>query len=154
VKKHSDSVWFISVIAVALVVLATTTSRQVRAQGNGNGQDYIAPVVFQAAGPNTASILSAIEQFRAALGGLNNGNTAGPLPSGRREINWDGGGSATTIAESTFNGFLNNRGARFLTPGSGFVQAPPAGLATTFANLSYEGAFQPFSAQTPDATSS
>lgn len=146
-KKNSNIVWSIALIAVALVVLAATTSRQVGAQGNGNGQDYVAPVVFQAAGPNTASVLSAIEQFRAALGGANNGNAAGPLPSGRREINWDGGGSATSIAESTFNGFLNNRGALFITPGSGFVQAPPAGLATTFANLSYEGAFQPFSAQ-------
>ena len=32
-------------------------------------------------------------------------------------------------------------------PGSGFVQAPPSGLATTYGNLSYEGIFRAFSQQ-------
>src|SRR5947208_14055913 len=48
------------------------------------------PTVFQAAGPNAASIQSSVDAFRAALGN-NNGNAAQPFPTGRREINWDGG---------------------------------------------------------------
>jgi hypothetical protein len=106
----------------------------------------VAPIVFQAAGPNVASIQSMVDAFRAALGGVNNGNVAGPLADGRREINWDGGGSvATSPAPTPFDGFLVNRGGRFTTPGSGFVQAPVDGLATTFANPSYLNIFQAFS---------
>ena len=70
----------------------------------------------------------------------------GPLPGGRREINWDGGGStATSIVPTPFDGFLLNRGARFTTAGSGFVQAPVEGLATTFKNPGYVRFFQAFS---------
>ena len=75
---------------------------------------------------------STVDQFRAALGGVNNGNVAGPLDSGRREINWDGGGStATALVPTPFPGFLVTRGALFTTPGTGFVQAPVDGLVTT-----------------------
>lgn len=81
-----------------------------------------------------ATIQGAVDAFRAALG-ENNGNTPGPLDTGRREINWDGGGStATSPAPNPFDGFLGNRGARFTTLGTGFVQAPLDGLATTFKN--------------------
>ena len=56
-------------------------------------------------------------------------------PTGRREINWDGGGStATSPVPTPFDGFLVTRGASFTTPGTGFVQAPLDGLATTFNN--------------------
>jgi hypothetical protein len=98
-----------------------------------------APFVFQASGSDAASIQSTVDAFRAALGDPNNGNTAGPLTTGRREINWDGGGQATTISGTPFNGFLNTRGAQFITPapGSGFIQAPPSGLATQFNNPTY-----------------
>src|SRR4030095_15374879 len=86
------------------------------------------------------------DAFRAALGGSNNLNVPGPLAEGRREINWDGGGStATSPVPTPFDGFLVTRGARFTTPGSGFVQAPVAGLATTFNNPSYATIFQAFS---------
>ena len=47
---------------------------------------FQAPVVFQAAGPDSASILGAVDGYRLALGEVNNGNTPGPLSSGRREI--------------------------------------------------------------------
>ena len=108
---------------------------------------FVLPVVFQAAGPTVASIQSTVDQYRAALGATNNGNVPGPLDSGRREINWDGGGStATSIGPTPFTGFLDTRGALFTTTGPGFVQAPSAGLATTFNNPSYETIFQPFSA--------
>jgi hypothetical protein len=107
--------------------------------------DTISIIVRSAAGPNPASIQTTVDQFRADLGNPNNGNTPGPLPGGRREINWDGGGSATTPAGTPFAGFQVTRGALFTTPGAGFVQAPPSGLAMTFANPSYETIFQTFS---------
>ena len=97
------------------------------------------PTVFQTSGANAAAIQSTVDAFRAALGDPNNGNTAGPLTTGRREINWDGGGQNTTLSGTPFNGFLNIRGAQFTTPapGSGFIQAPPSGLATQFNNPTY-----------------
>jgi hypothetical protein len=105
-------------------------------------------VVFQAAGPSVASIQSMVDAFRAALGNPNNGNDGVPHATGRREINWDGGSPANTTTSpgvSPFDVFLLGRGARFTTTGTGFVQAPPSGLATTFNNATYTNAFQPFS---------
>ena len=133
-------------LGIAILLLAGAASRSIDAQGNSRN-NFEPPVVYQAAGPNNASILGTIDEFRNAIGGINNGNGAGPVADGRREINWDGGGSATSPAATPFNGFLNNRGALFATPGSGFVQAPPSGIATTFGNLSYEGIFRAFSQQ-------
>jgi len=104
------------------------------------------PAVFQAAGPTAASIQASLEAYRLALGGDNNGIAKGPLTSGRREINWDGGGStATALGATPLTQFLDGRGSLFVTPGSGFVQATPSGLAQTFANPTYEKVFQPFS---------
>jgi len=46
----------------------------------------------------------------------------------------------TTISPTPFNGFQNIRGALFTTSGTGFVQAPPSGLATaSFGNPTYAG---------------
>ena len=101
--------------------------------------------VFQAAGPTAESIQTTVDAFRAALGAPDNGN-AGAQSSGRREINWDGGGSnATTPPVTPFDVFLNTRGARFTTRGTGLSQAPPSGLATLFANPTYATTFTPFS---------
>jgi len=109
------------------------------------------PTVFQAVGPNAASIQSTVDAFRAAMGDPNNGN-GGPQPTGRREINWDGapGTDATTPPANPFTTFLNTRGAFLLTPGSGFTQAPPSGgpqggLATLFNNPTYGTVFKTFS---------
>jgi len=111
-----------------------------------NRTRYLDPVVFQAAGPSAASIQSMVDAFRLAIGGANNGNVAGPIATGRREINWDGGGStATSVVPTPFDGFLLNRGARFATRGGGFVQAPVDGLAATFNNASYATEFKAFS---------
>lgn len=105
-----------------------------------------AQTVFQAAGPDAASIQGAVDQFRAALGGANNGNAPGPLAGGRREINWDGGGStATSIGGTPFDGFLNTRGGRFRTDGAGFLQAPATGLGEFFGNPLYGQIFRSFS---------
>ena len=108
---------------------------------------FVAPTVFQAAGPSAASIQSTVDQFRAALGTVNNANNPGQV-SGRREINWDGGSptnAATTLSGTPLTTFLNTRGANITTRGSGFVQAPPSGLADTFGNSSYATIFRAFS---------
>jgi hypothetical protein len=134
-------------VAAGVAVVGTQAGTGVAAQAATAAKAPLdAPVVFQAAGPNIAAIQGTIDAFSAALGGINNGNAAGPLPDGRREINWDGGGStATSPAPTPFDGFLLGRGARFITPGSGFVQAPVAGLAATFSKPAYAGIFQAFS---------
>ena len=100
-----------------------------------------APILFEGSGADASAIQMTVDAFRTALGNPNNGNAPGPLPSGRREINWDGGGTTTTISPTPFNGFQNIRGALFTTSGTGFVQAPPSGLATdpTFGNPTYAG---------------
>jgi hypothetical protein len=110
---------------------------------------FASSITFSAAGADAASITPTVNAFRAAIGGINNANAAGPLADGRREINWDGGGAATTLSATPFNGFQNNRGALFTTPGTGFLQAPPAGLDTFFGRADgfYDGIFDPFSAQ-------
>ena len=116
--------------------------------------DFVPPTVFQAAGPNPASIQSSVDDFRAALGSPNNGNSAGPLANGRREINWDGGGANlnTDVPVTPFNVFLNTRGGQFITPGTGLAQAPVAGgpqggLAELFDNPTYGAIFRTFSPQ-------
>ena len=117
-----------------------------------HSKDLDSPAVFQAAGPTSAAIQSTVDAYRAALGDPNNANNPGPLASGRREINWDGGGGvdATTPPVTPFNVFLNTRGGQFTTPGTGLSQAPPAGgpqdgLAGLFNNPTYGDIFSAFS---------
>ena len=125
---------------------ATTVQPTVQAEETNRKARDLDPVVFQAAGPSAASVQSMLDAFRLAIGGANNGNVAGPIATGRREINWDGGGStATSVVPTPFDGFLLNRGARFTTRGDGFVQAPVDGLAATFNNTSYATEFKAFS---------
>jgi hypothetical protein len=108
-------------------------------------------MIFQAAGPTIESIQGTVDAFRAALGEPNNANSPGPLASGRREINWDGGGADNTTAPVTpFNVFLNIRGGQFTTLDIGLSQAPPAGgadggLEVLFNNPTYGATFSTFS---------
>ena len=115
---------------------------------------FVAPVVFQAAGPTADSIRGTVDAFRAVPGfETNNGNNPGPLQNGRREINWDGGNPNvldTTAPVTPFNVFLNTRGSQFTTPGLGLSQAPPSGgpqggLAVLFGNPTYGQIFRTFS---------
>ncbi|HKA20551.1 MAG TPA: hypothetical protein VKN18_19865 [Blastocatellia bacterium] len=138
----------------AFLVLTSTAVRQTHAQGN-KPRDFVAPVIFQAAGPGSDSIKGTVDDYRAALGKTVNGNAAGPLTDGHREINWDGGRTdivATALSPNPFDGFKVSRGALFTTPdGTGFVQAPPSadvapgGLAGVFNNPTYGTIFKTFS---------
>jgi len=143
---------------LALVVLSVSFSSAVRRvygqvdeSTAATGADFVAPAVFQAAGPSGSSIQGIVTQYQTALGGKNNGNDAAH-DDGFRLINWDGGSPAvvtTTISPNPFAGFQGTRGALFTTPdGTGFVQAPPSGLAAenVFNNPSYATIFTPFSA--------
>jgi hypothetical protein len=132
------------IAAFGLLSMLLAVSETAHAQGT--------PLVFQAAGPDAASIQSAVDAFRAALGD-NHGNNPGPLQKGRREINWDGGNPNildTTAPVNPFLVFLNTRGSQFKTPGLGLSQGPPSGglqggLAVLFANPNYAKIFRTFS---------
>jgi len=140
---------------LALVLLSVSFPSAVRLVygqvDESAASNFEAPAVFQAAGPSGPSIQGIVTQYQAALGGKNNNNDAAH-DDGFRLINWDGGNPtvvATTISPNPFAGFLNTRGALFTTPdGTGFVQAPPSGLAAenVFNNPSYATIFTPFSA--------
>jgi hypothetical protein len=145
-----------AVVAAAFGLLSVLLPAHQAAHAQGTtSDDFVAPMVFQAAGPKAASLKGAVDAYRRALGDPNNGNTLASFPSGRREINWDGGNpaiTATSLGGTPFDVFLNTRGARFTTPGSGFVQAPPSGgpgggLAGTmvFNNPTYATIFSTFS---------
>jgi hypothetical protein len=131
------------------MVLAVTETAQAQ---NVPPTDVVVPLVFQAAGPDAASIQSAVDAYRAELGD-NNLNNPGPLQKGRREINWDGGNPNvldTTAPVTPFVVFRNTRGSEFKTPGLGLSQAPPSGgpqggLATLFGNPTYGTIFRAFS---------
>jgi hypothetical protein len=107
-----------------------------------------APTVFQTSGSTVASIQSVIDEFRAALGGPDNGDATGPISTGRREIDWSGSRSTAT-SPVAFDGFLNDRGVRFtasetgavnvtrvdfFVPGGGELAATTTGFGAIFAD--------------------
>jgi hypothetical protein len=138
-----------STVIAAFGVLAMLLPAHQAAHAQGTtSDDFVAPIVFQAAGPKAASLEGAVDAYRRALGDPNNLNNPGPLASGRREINWDGGNPGimtTTPPVTPFNTFLNTRGAQFTTPGIGLSQATPSGLAVLFGNATYSSIFSTFS---------
>jgi hypothetical protein len=96
----------------------------------------------------TSSIQSTVDSFRTALGDPNNANNPGPLASGRREINWDGGGATTATASGpVLTAFTNTRGSTFTTGGTGFLQTPLNDPALTGINATYSTTFGAFSPQ-------
>ncbi len=108
--------------------------------------------LYTVSGPNAAAITPIVTNFRTALGTLNP-NVPGPLPPGRREINWDGVPDALSAPNNLPANFFNvnsPRGVVFSTPGTGFQVSANAGIAPVeFGNIdpSYPALFAPFSAQ-------
>lgn len=137
---------FILLSSFALLVLSTTISA--------------APQFFNAQGANAAAIQGKVDQFRAALGGSNNG-VGGSFTTGRREINWDGvpdSFAAPNFFPSNFFNANSPRGAVFGSPTSNvssdnnnfIVSATQAsGTAVRFGNIdaSYSNTFQTFSSE-------
>ena len=106
------------------------------------------PIVISGTGATAAGLLPTVNTFRTALGAPDNGNNPGPLFTGHREINWDGGGATNGTAPVTpFTTFLNTRGGLFTTPGSGLQQSLPASGTFSLADInpSYATTFAPFS---------
>jgi hypothetical protein len=131
-----DKFFTVALAAFATVVCLASAQSALAQSDDFTAKHFVAPNVFQAAGPSPASIQSTVDQFRAALGTVNNGNNPGQA-SGRREINWDGGNpsiTTTPVGATPFTVFLNTRGANITKRGSSFVQATPAGLADTYGN--------------------
>jgi hypothetical protein len=143
------------IAAFGLLLTQLPLSQTVAHAEDIRSREFVAPAVFQAAGPTADSIQSTVDAFRGALGNPNNGNNPEPRlrGQGRREINWDGGNPnvlTTTAPVTPFNTFLNTRGSQFTTPGIGLSQAPPSGgpqggLAVLFNNPTYANIFTAFS---------
>jgi hypothetical protein len=55
-------------------------------------RDVRALTIFTDVGPPRPTSWTVVNAYRAARGEPNNANAPGPLPAGRREINWHGGG--------------------------------------------------------------
>jgi hypothetical protein len=116
-------------------------------------QTSYAQTVRQAAGLSAADIQSAVDAFRADLGGVNNG-AGDPATSGWREINWDGVTDEFATPNQLPANFFNvnsKRGVVLATPGTGFQVSArtgnTAGAAVVFGNLNpaFTDLFQAFS---------
>jgi hypothetical protein len=108
-----------------------------------------APVVRQAAGADAAAIQATVDQFRNDLGTNNGGGP--PMPSGRRQIAWDGVTSERAAPSFMPENQFRNVGALFSTPGLGFkvshATADPDPDQPEFSeiNATYTADFAPFS---------
>lgn len=117
-------------------------------------------VVRQFAGANAAAIQAGVDQFRADLGGVDNG-VGGSFTSGRREVNWDvvpANFSEPNNLPTNFFNVNNPRGIIFnaLETDTGAAlnrfavsAASGSGTAVRFGNIqaAYSTIFQTFSAQ-------
>jgi hypothetical protein len=94
---------------------------------------------YQAQG-DSATVATALNAFRTALGGLLNAPNTPPTDSGRREINWDGVPAAVTNVDTFPAGFFNvnsKRGTLLATPGIGLrVDSSDFGASTQFKSFS------------------
>ncbi len=124
------------------------------------GGAWAAPVVRQGTGANTAALQAIVDQFRADLGGANNG-VGGSFTSGRREINWDGVPDANAEPNNLPEDFFNvnsPRGVIFNSiedaTGAALNQfavsaTTASGVPVRFGNINagYSSIFTTFSAQ-------
>jgi hypothetical protein len=106
-------------------------------------------IIFEAAGPDAASITATRDAFRVAVGGGTVAGANGSFGGLRREINWDGVpnnlADPNPLPANFFN--LNTpRGVVFSTPGTGFLVSANSGLGTP-PLFGFPNDFQAFSAQ-------
>jgi hypothetical protein len=94
------------------------------------------PVVFQISGATVESLQGVIDEFRAALGGQDNGDSTGPISTGRREINWNGSGSSRGVR---FTPSDPDSGTvtlvEFFVPGGGELPATTTGFGVIVSNV-------------------
>ncbi|KAI0558689.1 hypothetical protein FGB62_193g053 [Gracilaria domingensis] len=74
---------------------------------------------------SAAGLQAVVDNFRASLGGIDNGNDAGPLEDGQRSINWDAGIVPFNMPNDFFNTQVT-RGAIFQTKWNEFAVSNPA----------------------------
>ncbi len=136
----------ITVISISLLTAAL----------GGLPEANAAPVIRAASGDSPAAIQGGVDQFRADLGGVNNGAGGGPFASGFRAVNWDGvpdGFSAPNLFPGDFFNSTSQRGIEFTTPGTGFqVSADsdnPSMTPVRYGNINpaYPSMFQTFSSE-------
>lgn len=124
---------------------------------SSTGAAFAAAQVRSASGANAAAIQTAVDQFRADLGGANNG-VGGSFQTGRREINWDGVPDTSAAPNNLPADFFNANSARgvvFQSPcsnGQFRVSADssnPSSAPVRFADIdaSYSAQFTTFSAE-------
>lgn len=142
--NKSIRIFFLSIFAMLLTVVSISA----------------APVVRQGSGANAAALQAIVDQFRADLGGANNG-VGGSFTTGRREINWDGVPDSFSEPNNLPIDFFNvnsPRGAIFNAieneTGAALNQfavssTTASGVPVRFSNInaSYAAIFQTFSAQ-------
>lgn len=103
---------------------------------------FATPIIF----PDANNIVAGVNAFRDAIGGVNNGNAAGPFTTGRREINWDGGGAAAPVLTNMPKDlFQNNRGAFFSPATTTFSISGAPNPRFGNINPTYPGTFSTFS---------
>ena len=112
------------------------------------GPATAATIVFEAAGPDAASITATRDAFRVAIGGDTVAGANGSFGGLRREINWDGvpdSASDPNLLPANFSNVNSPRGVVFSTPGTGFMVSANAGGAvpTLFGFANDFAAFSP-----------
>ena len=113
--------WTLRVVVLAGVflglMLVSTQVHSVQAGMDATTGPTAEVVVIEATGPVSATIQSAVDQFRSSLG-ANNG-VGGAFDNGRREVNWDGVPAASLDPfPGDFFRVRSPRGIEFFTPGT------------------------------------
>ena len=114
----------ISAFAVVITLLACATRPATASPTRCPRYRY---VVVKNTSHNSAGLAYAVNTFRAALGGDDNGNTVGPLNYGHRSINWDAPIVPFNMPANFFNSPPTTRGAVFQASPPKFAVSNPSG---------------------------